>query len=197
MVWGRVIAAGLFLTFGLMQDVSAQDFGACGDRADAPAQIAACTAIIDDPTATDAYKAAALLLRCQAQERGDNLDAALADCQQSARLREADPAVHNSLRDILRKLGRYPEALASATRAVALDPDNGGFLNGRATVHCAIGNVQNAYQDRLKALDLGRFTATGLQQALKTRGHYTGRIDGIFGPKSKAGLRAWTQAGCP
>lgn len=190
------ITVGVALAAAVAGQAIAQDFGVCAVRADPAAQITACTAIVEDATATDEFRAAALLYRCQAKEGQGELEDALADCRQSMTLREADAAVHNSMRGILRQLGRYPEALASATRAVDLAPENAGFRNGRANVHCAIGNLESAYQDRLIALEMGRFTVKGLQEALKSRGHYKGRIDGIFGPKSKTALRAWTQAGC-
>ncbi|MEM9140581.1 MAG: peptidoglycan-binding domain-containing protein, partial [Pseudomonadota bacterium] len=54
-----------------------------------------------------------------------------------------------------------------------------------------------AYEDRLGALEKGRFSAEGLQKALQRNGYYDGAIDGKFGAGSRQALRRWTFAGCP
>jgi len=70
-------------------------------------------------------------------------------------------------------------------------------LTDRAAAYCALGEVEASVEDRLRLLELGRFSARELQEFLKDRGFYEAAIDGIFGRGSRAALRAWTEAGCP
>ncbi len=94
-------------------------------------------------------------------------------------------------------LGRYAAAEVDYTQAIELLPEFGEAYNGRANARCRLGEYEASVADRLQALELGAFTAESAQVILKDQGFYGGAIDGQFGSGSKAGLLAWTKAGCP
>lgn len=190
--------AGAMLLAAPLAPASAQDgYGDCSNRNDLPTQIAACTAMINDADQSNSRKAGAYLYRCQAKDMSGDPSGALADCVESSRLREDDPSIFNSLNIVYLRLKRPNDALEASNKAIALAPDNGGYVNGRANANCMLKNMDASYNDRLQALSMGRFTPDGLQRALQARGYYSGAIDGKFGASSKSALRAWTEAGCP
>lgn len=94
-------------------------------------------------------------------------------------------------------LGSWAAAAADYNQAVALFPEFGEALNGRANARCRLGEYEASVADRLRALDLGAFSATAAQVLLQEQGFYNGAIDGLFGTGSRAALLGWTKAGCP
>lgn len=191
------LAGALMLTAPLTPASAQSDYGTCSDRKDLPKQIEACTAMINDPDQTASRKAGAYLYRCQAKDMAGDPTGALPDCVESARLRADDPSTFNSMNIIYLRMKRPADALEASNKAINLAPNDGGYLNGRSNAYCMMGNADSSYNDRLKALELGRFTPDGLQRALQARGYYEGAIDGKFGASSKDALRKWTAAGCP
>lgn len=95
-----------------------------------------------------------------------------------------------------RELGDHEQALHDLDRAIELDPGTSRHYQNRANVRCALGQVDGAVEDRLAAIRLGYFGADLVQTVLKEKGYYNGPIDGAFGGKSVAALRAWTEQGC-
>lgn len=169
----------------------------CGDRTDPQKMVSACTVVIEDPQASETNKGVAFLYRCQAKDMLGDANGALPDCLEAQWKNQDDPSLYNSLTIIYLKLDQPAKALEAADRGVALKPNDGNYINGRANARCAQGQYEGAYSDRLRALELGRFSAKGLQGALQKRGYYDGALDGQFGPGSKAALKDWTFAGCP
>lgn len=94
-------------------------------------------------------------------------------------------------------LGLHATAEQDFDEALRLLPDFPPALSGRAQARCRLGEFERSVEDRLRAMELGGFTPTALQDLLKAQGFYGGTIDGQFGSGSRAGLLAWTKAGCP
>lgn len=95
------------------------------------------------------------------------------------------------------QLGDLEAAVRDYTRAIEADPEYAVALVSRAAANCALGAVDEAVADQLALLENGHFTAEQMQVYLKSRDHYGGSIDGIFGRGSRAALRSWVEAKCP
>ncbi|MEM7056186.1 MAG: hypothetical protein AAF557_01230 [Pseudomonadota bacterium] len=169
----------------------------CGNRENPIGMLQACTTLINDPSTPQNRLSEAYLYRCQAKDIQGSPGEALPDCLAARGLDPEDSSIYNSLTIIFLQLNNPSEAVQAAEAGLKLKPEDGNYWNGRANARCAAGQFEGAYQDRLKALELGRFTAEGLQRAVANRGYYKGAIDGKFGEASKNALWQWTQAGCP
>lgn len=176
----------------------ADDWTVCGDRSNPGSMLAACSMLINDPAVSRNDRAVAYLYRCQAKDMQGRTGDALEDCLASASINDRDASLYNSLTIIYLKLNDPAKALQAAERGVELEPDDGGYFNGRANARCAYGLYDGAYEDRLRALDLGRFSPASLKNALRRNGYFDGdAADGEFGADAKTALRRWTFAGCP
>lgn len=85
---------------------------------------------------------------------GQELEGALADCLQAAALQPDESGVHDSLGFVLYRLGRFEDAIASDTRALALDgvsraAANSWFIRGLA--RHALGDEAGAAADHAQA----------------------------------------------
>ncbi|HUR38425.1 MAG TPA: tetratricopeptide repeat protein [Planctomycetota bacterium] len=69
-----------------------------------------------------------------AQEQLQNLDAALRDYESARRLAPRNPLFTHAIGTLQVDLGKYPEAIASFTRALELDPDREDSRHNRAQV---------------------------------------------------------------
>lgn len=150
------------------------------------------TALLLDPDFALGYNNRGIL-----HARMGNLDAAIAD---HARAVEIDPGYVDAWYNLgatFGDAGELEEAARAYDAALERDPDNLDALTNRAAVLCELGEVERSIEDRLRLLELGRFTAEELQIFLQDRGYYDAGIDGIFGRGSRAALREWTAAGCP
>ena len=176
-----------------LADVSA----ACKNREDPVRMEQACSADIRNSATSDYDRGVAYLYRCQAIDMQGRPEEALADCLAAKDANPDDSSIYNSLTIIYLNLNQPERALAAAQRGVDLKPEDGDYVNGRANARCAMGLYEGSYKDRLRALELGRFTAKGLQNAMRSRGYYKGPVDGKFGPSSRSAVQAWTNAGCP
>lgn len=94
-------------------------------------------------------------------------------------------------------LGLHASAEQDFDEALRRLPDFPQALSGRAQARCRLGEFEASVEDRLRAMELGGFTATAMQTLLQSQGFYGGDIDGAFGSGSQAGLLAWTKSGCP
>lgn len=180
----------------LAMPTQADTWDDCNDRQDPDRMLSACSAVIDDPNTPRNRLSIALLYRCQAKDMRGSPSDALQDCQAARALDPGDSSIYNSLTIVLLKLNRISDALEAANEGIRLEPNDGNYWNGRANAMCAAGRYEGSYNDRLKALNLGRFSTEGLQRMLQQRGYYKGAIDGKFGSGSKNALRKWTQEGC-
>lgn len=76
-------------------------------------------------------------------------------CIQRQSLSLAELAYTLSLRgDLLRKLGRFEEAIADYDQAIAISPENAVFYNNRGNIWAEHGRVDLAFSDLGRALEL-------------------------------------------
>jgi len=129
--------------------------------------------------------------------RMGNLESAIADHAQAVEIRPDYLEAWSNLGADYRAAGDLEDSVSALGQALEIDPDNIPALTDRAAALCELGEVEASVEDRLRLLELGRFSEEELQVFLQERGFYDGAIDGIFGRGSRAALRAWTAAGCP
>lgn len=94
-------------------------------------------------------------------------------------------------------LGDLEAARRDLTAALDAAPQDGTIWNNRANVNCALKRYEDSLVDRIRALQLGRFTIGQAQGSLRKQGFYKGFNDGIWGYESEIALSDWTRAGCP
>ena len=157
---------------------------------------AACSRIIATGSADGVQLNWAYANRCKARHNVGLLEGAAQDC---LRVLASDPSHWQSLDNLAityRKLGLHMKALDAIEAAMKINP---GHLEGhltRANVLCALGRSSQAVQAYRQALRYRVVSARRLQVSLKDGGFYAGRIDGKFGPKSRAALDRWAATAC-
>ena len=146
--------------------------------------------------AADAGFAPAYNNRGNLHANAGDLDRAIADHSKAV---EIDPdyveAYYNRAVDF-EETGALDKALEDYETAVRIDPDYSLAFVSRASAHCRLGNAAAAMDDFLAALARGFVDARQLQERLRALGHYSGPIDGVFGPGSRKALQAWVNTGC-
>jgi len=174
---------------GLKQD--------CAQGADPALAVAACTAIAEAADSSLTDRSRALSNRGLARHRQGDFKAALADFDAAIALDPGRPAPFNNRGNTRSSLGDLEGALADYDQAIALDAGYGNAQNGRANALCALGRTEESVEARLRALELGALTATGMQRQLAKLGYLTGEPSGISDPATGKALAEWTRAGCP
>lgn len=125
-----------------------------------------------------------------------NLEQALADHSRAVELApDYAHAYYNRGLDY-EELGEGARAIEDYTRTLELDPDYDAARVSRGSLACRLGRVEQAMADFAEAVERGVIAPDRLQERLQARGHYDGAIDGVFGPGSRAALRAWVEGGC-
>jgi tetratricopeptide (TPR) repeat protein len=88
-------------------------------------------------------------------------------------------------------LSKYRLAIQDYDRVLLIDPANDLVYNGRGDAYGSLGEYERAVKDWEKAIRIDGVSATRWWQTkLKMKGHYSGTIDGIFGPGTRRGLLA-------
>ena len=133
--FAAIAAASLIalLITGHANDVAAQDqvqssietCQANGDRQEADAAIAACTAALAAPDLSIDQRAMALTERGIAYSAKDDNDLAYADFDAALELRPKDAQAYDNRGNASSARGDQQAALADFDRAIALDPDHG------------------------------------------------------------------------
>jgi len=75
----------------------------------------------------------------------------------------------------LGQMRRYPEALADQSRAIELDPSDGGCWYDRAVTFFAMGRFQESFSDATQAQQRGYQPPPGFVDAVRARLNATGR----------------------
>ena len=90
-----------------------------------------------------------------------------------------------------RRAGDLDQAMQDYNEAIRLRSDYADAYGNRAYAQDLLGKPEEAIADWETALRLGgKDRVRRAQTYLKGKGHYKGAIDGAYGPKSRAALRA-------
>jgi tetratricopeptide (TPR) repeat protein len=88
-------------------------------------------------------------------------------------------------------LDQYRLAIQDYDQVLLIDPANDLVFNGRGDAYGSLGKYERAVKDWEQAIRIDGVLATRWWQTkLKMKGHYSGAIDGIFGPGTRRGLLA-------
>lgn len=88
-------------------------------------------------------------------------------------------------------LGRYRRAIADYDEAIRINPSYGSAHQNRGVSYENLGDFDRAARDWEQAIRVdGASRAEWWQNYMKERGHYSGAIDGVFGPATRRGLVA-------
>jgi hypothetical protein len=109
--------------------------------------------------------------RCMSNYLLNNLQAALADCQELTRLRRDSDVGWNNTGLILQGLRRHAEAITNFGESLRLNPGNVKALHNRALSYERLNRISDALQDCETALKL----APGDVEILALRAHLSGR----------------------
>ncbi len=89
------------------------------------------------------------------------------------------------------ELGRYRRAIADYGEAIRIDPGYASAHQNRGVSYENLGDFDRAARDWERAIRIdGASRARWWQKYMKGKGHYSGAIDGIFGPGTRRGLMA-------
>ena len=89
------------------------------------------------------------------------------------------------------KLGNNALALADVDRTLELDPLKHTTLNIRGKLRARLGNLDGAARDWARSFELGGVQfVRAHQEWLRFHGHYTGSIDGVYGPAMRKAMYA-------
>jgi tetratricopeptide (TPR) repeat protein len=89
------------------------------------------------------------------------------------------------------QLDKYRLAIQDYDQTLLIDPANDVVYNGRGDAYGSLGEYERAVTDWEQAIRIDGVLATRWWQTkLKMKGHYSGAIDGIFGPGTRRGLMA-------
>lgn len=119
-------------------------------------------AIEIDPNHKDAYSNR-FLTYYQMQRYQD----ALADIDKLLEFDPSDASAHHDKGVTLSILGRKQDALVAYTEAIRLAPQNGGYLFSRANLNRDLGNRRQAYEDAIRAQQLGYNVDPGFIQSVQ------------------------------
>ncbi len=92
--------------------------------------------------------------------------------------------------------GEVTRGLADFSRALQLSPDLSAALIGRAAAHCLLGQGEAAQADWRRFLAQNPMQVSQFQRELSEIGFYSGAVDGLVGPQSRAALAAFAEARC-
>ena len=98
---------------------------------------------------------------------------------------------YNNRANAYSSLGQYRRAIEDYDQALRLDPGLAAAYKNRGVAHEFLGAYDRAAWDWEQAIRIdGASRAKPWQEYLKSKGHYSGAIDGIFGPATRRGLLA-------
>ncbi len=135
-------------------------------------------------------------LRGRSYYLNEHYDDAISDFDQALRLDPVNAYAYRSRGRAYANKGMHTKAIRDFDRAIELEPDDATAYYNRGASACHVARPKQAISDYTRAASLQSSKAKELQEFLKSYGYYRGAIDGVFGPASKAALRAWVTARC-
>jgi tetratricopeptide (TPR) repeat protein len=149
-----------------------------------------CTAIIDDPATDPARRSDAFGQRGLALSMMKRYAEAIADYDKAIEINpDADVSLNNRAWAWFRWQGST-KGMADVERALKLAPGADSTWDTRAHLRQLEGDHEGAFNDYEAAVGIGGERAVRAYQCgLSQRGHYKGRIDGIYSAETRAALK--------
>ena len=163
----------------------------CEQGLDPDLQIAGCTAVIRSGDWQGVELAAAYNNRGFGYDELGEYARAIADYEQALRLDPGYAAAYSNRGVTYGNLGDHTQAITDYDQALRLDPSLAKTYQNRGISHEFMGNYVRAAEDWERAIRIdGASRAEWWQSYMKSRGHYSGPIDGVFTPGLRRDLLA-------
>lgn len=186
------MAACVFVGAMLLAGSAAGDARQKCSQGDEPqARIAACTELIRSGEHAGRNLAIAYNNRGTARDELGEHSAAIEDYDAALRIDPDYAAAHYNRGRAHDELGAYRAAIADYDAALRIEPEFANAYQNRGVSHEKLDEPEMAQRDWARAIELaGEARARWWQEYLKAKGHYSGPIDGIYGPGTERGLLA-------
>ncbi len=153
-------------------------------------RFAGCTAIIENPMATQLEKAQAYSMRALALSLKRQYEAAIGDYDAAIAINPGFAVALNNRAWAYFKWGRAAQGLPDVERSLQLSPGSEHTWDTRAHIRQVLGDHDGAFSDYEQAVVLGGPRMIKLYQCgLSATGRYRGRLDGIYSDELRDALK--------
>ena len=158
------------------------EFAPCKDdrSVETDKMIAACTAVIDNRSASPADRLNALLVRSTRYADKEQIDAAMADLDRAVTENPSNSRPYRQRGEGYRRIGKYDLALRDANEGIRLDPNNSDGYAWRGNIFNNTNRFDRAIEDYDQAIKLDPGNAQAFSDrgvAYYFRGNYQQAID--------------------
>lgn len=153
-------------------------------------RFAGCTAIIENPTASDPERAQAYSMRALSLSLKQDYGRAIQDYDAAIAISPNFAVALNNRAWAYHKWGRGSEGLPDVEKSLRLNPMSEHTWDTRAHIRQSMGNHSGAFTDYQQAMIIGGTRMVKLYQCgLSSSGLYRGRLDGIFTDELRDALK--------
>lgn len=158
-------------------------------------RFAGCTAIIENPSASDAERAQAYSMRALSLSLKKDYGRAIQDYDAAIAISPNFAAALNNRAWAYHRWGRGSEGLDDVERSLRLNPMSEHTWDTRAHIRQSMGNHSGAFTDYQQAMIIGGARMVKLYQCgLSATGLYRGRLDGIFNDELRDALKSCSES---
>ena len=191
----RIIAAIAVVTLiaAIALPTSAEMVEDCVQSADPDLRIGGCTAVIRSGMFADNPRPLANAYFYRGTAYGDLGESRreIQDYDQALRLDPGFAAAYHNRGIAYKKLGEYRRAIQDLDQALRLDPGDADAYYTRGFAYESLGDYERATSDWEQAFRIGGDSwAKFWQSYMKGRAHYSGAIDGVYGPATQRAFLA-------
>ncbi len=191
----RFFAAFAVATFfaAIAHSASAGIVEDCAQESDPNLGIDGCTAVIESGMFADSPGDLAKIYynRGNAYQNLGEHRRAIEDYDQALRIDPGFAIAYSNRGNAYNHLGEYRRAIEDYDQALRLDPGDADYYQNQGAAYESLGDYERAVENWERAIQIGgALRAKWWQEYMTGKGHYSGAVDGIFGPATRRGLMA-------
>ena len=116
---------------------------------------------------------------------------AIEDLDRAVRIDPEDTSAWHNRGGAYLGLGEHARAIEDYDQAIRLNPESFRFYHNRGAAYRGLGEFDRAIRDWEQSIEIGGIPRVRVwQDSLKKIGHYSGAVDGVYDPETKAALIA-------